>query len=109
MAAVEMLAHRCCWSKLLQVASALALDSEPGLAAVRRAADAFRAAGQTETARELLSRLGDHKVGRAFLPQQQIYKVCLLLRMQGLLFSKAVRYRCAPFLDVYLLHGVAEQ
>ena len=61
-AAVEVLAHARCWPKLLQVASGLALDEEPNVAAVQSAAQAFRAAGQTETARELHSRLGDHKV-----------------------------------------------
>lgn len=72
MAAVELLAHACCWAKLLQVASGLAVDNEPDEAAVQCAAEAFRAAGQTETARELHSKLGDHKVGqRSLAPQTQ--------------------------------------
>ena len=61
-AAVEVLAHARCWPKLLQVASGLAFGEEPNVAAVQCAAEAFRAAGQTETARELHSKLGDHKV-----------------------------------------------
>jgi hypothetical protein len=61
MAAVELLAAQGCWRRLLQVAAGLGLDTEQDREAVRCAAAAFKSTGQSETARELLSRLGDHK------------------------------------------------
>ena len=58
---MELLAGQGCWRRLLQVASGLSLEAEQGRSAVSCAAAAFRGAGQLETTRELLSRLGDSK------------------------------------------------
>lgn len=67
MAAVELLVQHSCWSKLLQVAGRLETGERQGdRAALQIAAAAFRSAGDTDTVRELLNRLGDHHVGATF-------------------------------------------
>lgn len=54
--------QHCMWGRLLQMAAGLDADRDADRAALRVAAAAFRSNGNSDVARELLNKLGDHKV-----------------------------------------------
>ena len=77
---MELLAQHGLWGRLLQTAASLDADMDADRAALQSAAAAFRSSGQSDTACELLNKLGDHKVCLYHIQQKySSLQICNLL------------------------------
>ncbi|BDA44995.1 Intraflagellar transport protein 122 homolog [Coccomyxa sp. Obi] len=78
-AAVEVLAQHGLWGRLLQVAANLDVERPIQSTALRCAAAAFRSGGQSDTARELFNKLGDHKALAQIAVEEDRWEEALML------------------------------